>query len=347
MSTKIEIPIKNIYYMLYYAWNKLDEAEIVDVENIDTKEIIDLFAKVLIGGMTHILKRGFDRGYIEIIESTQKLSGKIDFSASVKRNLIRKTRLVCIHDIFSYNVLHNKILKTTIENVLKVKELDEEISDELVGIYRYLGEVDTIELRENVFSKVKLHRNNFFYDFLLKVCYLIYENILIDEESGERKFRDFLRDEKRMSAVFEEFIRRFYQKEQSEFDFVGREYITWDAEVINGDEGLLPKMETDITLESDNRKIIIDAKYYKEALQKSYDKEKIRSANLYQIFAYLKNVEKKGGVSENCEGILLYPTVNNKLNESANIQGHKVSIRTIDLNQDHREIHKDLLEIIQ
>lgn len=48
-------------------------------------------------------------------------------------------------------------------------------------------------------------------------------------------------------------------------------------------------METDISLENEEKKIIIDAKYYKETMTVNYDKERIRSSNLYQLFSYLLN----------------------------------------------------------
>lgn len=53
----------------------------------------------------------------------------------------------------------------------------------------------------------------------------------------------------------------------------------------------LPLMLTDITLENDVEKIIIDAKYHHETMSLNYDKEKIKSVNLYQLFSYLLNHE--------------------------------------------------------
>jgi len=57
----VNIPIQNIYYLLCYAWDKLEEKEIVDVEPLDSTSLADLFARVLINGTNHLLKRGFDR----------------------------------------------------------------------------------------------------------------------------------------------------------------------------------------------------------------------------------------------------------------------------------------------
>ena len=61
----MKIPIQNIYYLLCYAWNKLEERDIVDVRGIDSTKILDLFARVLIGGLSRpnqgrIFIMGFD-----------------------------------------------------------------------------------------------------------------------------------------------------------------------------------------------------------------------------------------------------------------------------------------------
>ena len=57
MSPVVNIPIQNIYYLLCYAWDKLAEKDVVAVEAIDTTTLADLFARVLINGTNHLLKR--------------------------------------------------------------------------------------------------------------------------------------------------------------------------------------------------------------------------------------------------------------------------------------------------
>jgi 5-methylcytosine-specific restriction enzyme subunit McrC len=68
-------------------------------------------------------------------------------------------------------------------------------------------------------------------------------------------------------------------------------------------------METDITLKNECEKIIIDAKFYHETMTVNYDKKKIKSTNLYQLFSYLLNQEDRGLKTQNATGILLYPTI--------------------------------------
>jgi 5-methylcytosine-specific restriction enzyme subunit McrC len=127
---------------------------------------------------------------------------------------------------------------------------------------------------------------------------------------------------------------------------VAREDIFWSHSESEDTFTLLPKMQTDISLSNDIRKIIIDTKYYKDAFQYNYDTEKIRSNNIYQMYAYLKQVEKKGGINNQTEGILLYPSVENTFSHSTSLDGHKFSVKSINLNQDWKEIHNDLLNII-
>lgn len=346
MTATQKIPIQNIYYLLCYAWNKLEERDVVNVDVIDTTSLLDLFAKVLVNGLNHLIKRGLDRGYVTWADESRCLRGKICFAPTLKRNLLVKANIHCEHDELSHNVLHNQILKSTIHSLIPIDDIAEELRDELVGSYRKLHGIDSIELNRNVFSRVQLNRNNAFYDFILRICELIYDSLLISEDPGKRKFRDFLQDEKRMAHLFEEFIRNFYKLE-AKAQRVGREEIPWQAEVLTEDAAsLLPKMITDVSIERNGSKVVIEVKYYKEALAIHFDQEKLHSPHMYQLYAYLKNLEAKGGINKRCTGILLYPTVQKDICQDLVMDGHKVMVRTVDLNQHWKSIHKHLIDIL-
>lgn len=333
--------------MLCYSWNALEEKDIVHVDNIDNIELLDLFAKVLIGGTNYLIRRGFDRKYLCVNDDLEVIRGKVNFNDTFKRRLLQKGKLSCDYDDLSYNILHNQIIKTTINLLIHNKELDYNLKEELVGVYKYFRDIDEIRLNSKVFRNVILHRNNHYYKFLINICEIIYENILIDENSGSTKFQDFERDEVKMRSLFESFVRNFYNRELKGCR-VWKEDIAWDnARYSPEDQAFLPKMQTDISIQWENRKIIIDTKYSKTTLAEHLGNKKIKSDNLYQLFAYLKNVELKGGVNETCEGILLYPQVEEHLDLEYFIRGHRIQIKTIDLNQDWKMIHKRLLNIIE
>ena len=105
----MEIPILNIYYLLSYAWNKLDEAEPKSVGQIDNKNIINLFSKILANRTSYLLSRGLDRGYIESNDISSVVRGKINISNTYLNNLLNVGKVDCTYDELSHNVVHNQI----------------------------------------------------------------------------------------------------------------------------------------------------------------------------------------------------------------------------------------------
>jgi len=332
------IPIKNIYYLLSYAWNKLEESKLVDVSAEDESDLLNLLGRVLLNGIKTLLKRGIDKQYLTKNEIYQGIKGKVNITDSLRKNLFPKGLSICEFDELSANILPNQILKTTLQNLTQIPSLSPTLKQEIRTIIYRLHDVDEIVLTDTIFHQVQINRNNLFYAFLLNISELTYKNLLINEETGNFQFKDFLRDERQMARLFEEFIRNFYKIEVPEAT-VFREDLHW--KMAGETHQFLPKMQTDISIKINDRKLIIDAKYYKETLQKYYDSEKIHSQHLYQLFAYVKNQE-----NELAEGILIYPTVQKSLSLAYTHEGHTIRIETLNLNQDWRAVKADLLRII-
>ena len=341
-----QIPIQNIYYLLCYAWNKLEEGEIVDVSSLGSTQLADLFAKVLLGGSRHLIRRGIDRGYIPCGEERATIRGKIAFAPSVRRNLFQQGIAFCEFDELDHNVLHNRILKTTIQRLISVRNLDKELKEGLSDILRWLRNVEGVFITSALFRRVQLHRNNHYYGFLMNVCELIHENLLVDERTGQSRFRDFLQEERAMHRLFEAFVKNFFIIEQNAFRVDSRK-IEWQATFTDETvRDFLPEMRTDVRLHRSGRMIIIDCKFYREALQNYHGKRTFNSVHLYQMHAYLKNFEHEPDGAK-CEGILLYPAVNSVLDKSFYLQGHPVRIRAINLDQEWQSIKADLLSLIE
>lgn len=341
------IPIENIYFLLCYAWNKLDEKERVDVSIDDKTDLLDLFAKVLITSSKLLLKRGIDKSYIDHQEVIPGVKGKIEFSQTLKRNLLFRQKTVCTYDDFSTNIITNQILLSTIYRLTRTKGIEPILKMELGKMQKMLVGVDLIEMKESHFKQVKLDRNNRFYGFVINVCHLIFQSTLPSEEKGKYKFSDFTRDEKKMNLLFESFIRNFYRIEQREFNTVKKEIIKWQfQEESIGSYQYLPQMEIDISLENEENKIIIDAKYYKETMSLNYEKERIWSPNLYQLFSYLLNQQDDSEKTKTATGILLYPTIEREYNLDFKYDNHKIKIRTVNLGTNWKNISTRLKDII-
>ena len=340
------IPIRNIYYLLCYAWNKLSEGQIVDVSGVDSTELADLFATVLINGMNHALRRGLDRGYEEHEGELTSIRGRIDIAMSSRRMLASHGKAYCYYDEFTVNTLPNRIIKSTLRYLSNAPGLDKTLRTKLLKLYRDLHEIEDVQLNKFAFRRVQLNSNNRFYRFLLNICELVQSAWLVDEQTGTYKFKDFIRDDRAMARLFEGFILNFYKMELPNCE-VKKERIYWNASS-DTDPTLqyLPSMETDISIRDGRRTLIIDAKYYSQTFQSYYDKETIHSSNIYQIMAYLNNIKEYGGIDANAEGMLLYPVVDKKLRETYDMQGHKIHICTLDLSREWKDIRHELLELI-
>jgi 5-methylcytosine-specific restriction enzyme subunit McrC len=201
-------------------------------------------------------------------------------------------------------------------------------------------------LNRSLFRDVRLHANNRHYGFLIHVAKLILESAIPDEKPGSYQFRDFSRDRQEMAQLFEAFVFNFLQSQRRDLK-VGRDQLRWDARSVD-DPALdyLPTMRTDVSVRAPGRTVIIDAKYYEQTLQEHYDRRSVHSGNLYQLVSYLRNLEPRGGQDAVAEGMLIYPVTADPLDLTYEIQGHRVRIYTLDLNNDWRLIENHMRALI-
>jgi len=344
----VKIPIENLYYLLCFASNHIPHELAFDVASIPaSSDVLDLYAYLITTGTDILLRRGLDQGYILQEEQTAHLRGRINMTKTVSSNVRASPRLVCQFDELSPNVLHNQILRASVQALLYADRLSADLKNSLRSTYGKLNGIDPIQITADTFGRVQIHRNNRYYTYLLFVCRLLHSLKLPDHGSGGRiKFNDLLSDEKIMEQVFEDFLRNFYTLKQNEFYSVAPSQLRWNATAAKPEDlALLPIMKTDITMRSDQRAIIIDAKYYRSALQGNYGTEKAHSGNLYQLTAYLRSEARNHDLIVP-EGILIYPVGDSRVDASFTIDGYPVRLYTLNLDQHWRNIERDLLQLV-
>jgi hypothetical protein len=83
----------------------------------------------------------------------------------------------------------------------------------------------------------------------------------------------------------------------------------WEADPLEGSEaGFLPGMITDVTLRYPDRTVVIECKYTDCLATGQYLNQTLKSQHLYQLSAYLRNLEYRPGPDAAADGILLYPS---------------------------------------
>lgn len=341
----MNVPVRNVYYLLLYAWDHLGNGEEVSVAGREYTRIQDLFAHVLAETAARLLARGLDRGYLLQDEPVRGVRGKVDLATTLKRGLLAGSQTHCRFDELRHDVLHNRILKATMRGLLRA-EVDAGIASRLRRLYQKLDAVADIRVTARDFGRVQIHRNNRLYDFALRLCRLVHDNLRVEPGSGHTRFHDFRADERRMGALFEEFVRGFFRREQDRFR-VSSPHVAWhDAHGSDGDLRRLPVMRTDVVLEAPDRRVVLETKFYAEPLASRHGAKKVRSAHLYQILAYVDNLAAHCGHRPPHEGMLLYPVVNEAFAFNYVLNGHRISVRSLDLDQPWERIHRDLLELV-
>jgi 5-methylcytosine-specific restriction enzyme subunit McrC len=341
-----DIPIANIYYLLCYAWDALEEKDsLADAGTSDAPDLLNLFARVLANGTRRLLHRGLDRGYLPQEGEIPGVRGKLLATPTLRRSLLRKGRAYCGWDELEYDTLPNRILKSTLAGLALHHDLEKEARSKVRDVLRWLEPVRTMELRGSDFRRVQLHRNNRIYGFLLHVCEYVHQHWLPEEQGGGKRFRDFVRDG--LPGLFEKFLFNFYQHELGEEWQTCAPKFGWQMSGENNDaKDLVPTMETDVCLVGPGRVIVMDAKFYLNALKtNAYGSKRLAAGNLYQLFTYLRQRSHVPGW-EIAEGVLLYPRVGDVFAPEFWTHGHRIRALTVDLYKPWQEIERQLLAVV-
>lgn len=363
MQTKNGIFIKNIYYMLAYAFEDFKKAEedLVEVEKFDNALL--LFAYILKNGISHQIKQGLLKDYVEVAEELPSFKGKLDIKQTIPLKMRNKNTLVCKYDEFSSNNLLNSILKSTLLMLVKSKKLQgsegEKLARDLKKVLFYFGGVEEIDLKTVKWNSIVFNSVNARYRLMIAICKLAYEELLLSTDSGENRV-NHLFNEKNLHTLYQNFIYKYFEKEwtktrqdhgNKKLKMEQRE-IKWD--ISEEKIPLLPKMIGDIILEYRGHFLIIDAKFYKKETAENQGKESYHSSHFYQIFSYTINkdrvLKKRLSVSQDeslVEGMLLYAKtpdsiIDKEILNSQTICGLRISVEALDLNQDFLEGEKSL-----
>lgn len=338
------IPVQNIYYMLSYAFQVLNEQGYKDIATEQFDNVAELCAAILSKGIAVQLKRGLGKEYIPQTEALSSLRGKIDITESIKTQSLLRKQLICTYDDFTVNSYLNRILKSTMELLLHA-DLSKARKKALRKLMIYFADVDVLDVH-TINWNIRYDRNNQSYRMLVSVCYLVIKGLLQTNTDGSTRLMDFI-DEQRMCRLYEKFILEYYRKEYPEITARASQ-IPWQLD--DGFSDMLPVMQSDITLSKGNRTLIIDAKYYAHNTQTQYDVHTLHSGNLYQIFTYVKNKDAEyGDAPHEVSGMLLYAKTDEQIQPDHvyHMSGNKISVRTLDLNCSFSEIAIQLDYIVE
>lgn len=342
MSTTFKVPIRNIFCMLSYVTNM---PEFIKTFSHVEDDLItyDLIAKMFNEEVENLFHRGLIRDYQEKKEETSFISGRLLINESIPLIAERRPVVVCEKDDYTANMMFNQILKTTLKNLYQNRNVQKEKRNRSFMYWEEMPLVDEVFLTREIFQRLIYNRHNMYYKRVIHIARLLYELELLSHRSGDWHLVNVELSDSELSKLFEDFLFHFYRIYKNEYQ-VKPERLNWN---LLGNQSLLPSMLTDVSLinRKKSEKIIIDAKFYKNAFQTYHDKNSFHSHNMYQLFTYLMHQSKD---IEQLRGILIYPYNGEGITEVYKWNDRMtIEIATVNLGDKWSEIESELLKIIE
>lgn len=341
------IPISNLYYMLAYAFEFIDDSKFEDVASEEFDNALDLLAALLEAGLARQIKQGLHREYVDKRDDLTALRGKVDMRATIKNKLAKRSVISCEFDELSDDNCFNQAIKATCALIVRSPSVRRKTRDALKKGMLYFSNVQAVDPLMIQWSTFAFGRDNRSYRFLLSICQLVIQGMLMTDASGGMTLAPYV-DEKDLNRLYERFILRYYQVHHPGLH-PSAPKIPWalDEEYLGT---MLPAMQTDITLSGESNFLIIDAKFYSHAFQSQdrYESKTIHSHNLYQIFSYVKN-KAAHAPDLHVLGMLLYARTGDDIqpNERFAMDGNDIYVRTLDLSLSFEKISEQLNVIAQ
>lgn len=338
------ILIKNIFYMLSYAFQELRKNNYEEIAGEEFEELYDLFAEILARGVSSQLKQGLHRTYIPREDDLTTLRGKLNMPSTIRHYSRGVKRLSCEFDEYSENNVFNQILKTTMLLLVGNDGVKPERKKALRKLLPFFANVEEIDLRSIKWNTFRFDRNSKTYQMLLYLCYFIIDNILLSTERGEYKMHTF--SDEHMCRLYEKFVLEYYRRHHPEFNACAKQ-VAWNVVKEETTMEMLPILQTDIFLTIGERTLIIDTKYYSKTLQSYFDKQTIHSNNQNQILTYVLNHDRDH--TGTTDGMLLYAKTLEEFQPRGQMKwhdGNMIYYRNLDLSQDFKGIKQQLENLV-
>ncbi len=352
-TTAHGIPIRNVWYMLLYAWHETPRSpywQRVIVEQAPTLDA--LFAFSLSHLIQQRLRIGLGCSYMPEQQTLRGIRGRIQLTQSLKQRSFEKGQAACQFEQYSINALKNQIVRTTLFRLAQVgkfgpdRRSDEELRHSLRRLVHALDGIDLIELTPELIHRQQTERHDRDYRLMLAICDLVVQRQMPTEDAGRYYVSPLERDRLVLHRVFETFVANFYRQHLAQWKILPQKTLTWHEKEPNP---YLPTMKPDLMLQEKptGQLIVLDTKFTAKSLvDNRWGKAMFNSSHLYQLYTYLSTQEHLSTSHERAAGILLYPAVREELSEVVELPRHKMRIECVNLAAPWLQIEQRLLDML-
>ena len=265
-----KIPPLSVLWMLGFVAKplKVDPSDFpFDVE----PGLLDVLARLFARQTELVIRRGLYREYVECDENLRFVRGRVVPLDDLRANQGLHHQVVCRYAELTSDVLHNRILRTVTELLLRFWYRLLRVREWLAWDAAHLAEVSAPPIGERDLAALRYGRLNAHYEAVHGLARLILSNLTFHFAAGTQMAPSFLLN---MDDIYESFVRRLAEDVARPMGLRLRA-----GERFHLDEGGRVVVNPDVVMVDGQRtRIAIDAKY----------KRKDPEADVYQALAYAK-----------------------------------------------------------
>ncbi|MFC0200165.1 5-methylcytosine-specific restriction endonuclease system specificity protein McrC [Paracoccus rhizosphaerae] len=346
------IPVRNIWLLMLYASDLLQTSEraLVDAER-NPDEIADLVARLLTQAVEERQRRQLSLGYRPRSADLSRVRGRIDVLRTERRQLLARGTVACRYVELSADTPRNRFVRGALETVARLVSHPElrHRCRRLAADMQALGVSRAMPSRSEL-SADRIGRHDAADREMLAAAKLAMDLVLPTEQAGSRPLPMPDREEQWARRLFERAVGGFYRAmlPPSRWEVRTGRPLDWPLDwCTGGARDILPGMRTDVVLDDlvAGRRIVIDTKFTGIVTAGWRRETTLRSAYLYQIYAYLRSQTGRGdSLADSAEGLLLHPAIGETVDEAIKVHGHGIRFATVDLAADSAAIRAQLLD---
>lgn len=333
------IPVRNLWLLYLYA---ADLATLKEEFNADVESAPDLpalVARLLCHAVESRLRRNLSRGYRAHQAVLSRVRGRIAVVPTITRSLLDRGAVECRFEDHTLDTPRNRLVRAALVSLAGRVE-EEPLRHRCRQLEGELGRAGVVGVRPTrvQIAADRIGRHDAADRFMVALAQMVFDLIIPCEDDGRNRLTRAERDQFLVRRLFEKAIGNFFAlqlREAGVWKVHRGRWLDWQtSECSDGIPDILPRMQTDIVLESQSlgRRIVIDTKFTGVLTKTQYREAVLKSGYLYQMYAYLRSQEKAGEpLSLTAEGLFIHPTIGFDVDEDVRIQGHKIRFSTLDL----------------
>ena len=349
------IPVRNLWLLYLFAsdlYESLHVEERIRAER-NPERLPELAALILCREGQRRLRRNLSVGYVGRHELVSAVRDRIDHLGTTRGGHLHRGKVLCNFTELTVDTPRNRYVAAALalagrwflsapagvdvgRECLKVSA-----QFERAGVV--VGRPDPATPRRETFGHYDRDDRR-----LLLAAQLVVDALIPSQASGTARVLALDYSDRVLRDLFEKAVRNLLRVHLPSWrPRVAR--MTWPSDGVL--DPLFPGMKTDVTLDRpDGSRLIVDTKFT-SALDapSSHYGQRLKSAHLYQLYAYLRTQEDRGDLSaERAAGLLVYPSTHGSpaVDVSERMHGHVLRCATVDLAGEPQAIRTRILELV-